>query len=785
MNRSAFLVACAFLSIRPAFATTYTADIATGSDNNVGTAAQPFQSLAKCVASLRVAGDVCELVGGTYEAGGVVAASGTASNPIVIRARQGDTVVIRQGAIPAWVQSEGNLWSATLPYTQLLASQRSNASYYERGVRIWSDAEPLTEARYPNLPENGTGTHPLIQAEAGSSNSTLVNASIPVGDLRGARAVIYPELRQLAENRRVNSSGIGRAYIDGGYFNMGAGRPFYLVGSKTLIDQDYEWTWDEPTGKIWIQMPARTNPVLAKVRIQTSSVAFTLQAASHVAIQGLRFQGVVPVATAGSVGVRYENLDIREAGILQFGDRAYEYLQMAGLVLREGAALTNSTITGCDGRCVNVVGSGVVVKQNIVRNGVRLGQYEGAISIGARNTRVESNLVENSGRDGIGFTIMGVENTIVRRNWIRNSGLRAWDAAGITIGAHPGGSVILDSNLIDGVANEGSGIFLDEATQRNTVTHNVIAGAALGLTLQANYATRNYTSQNNSIWNNTLLPGVGSFVAVRGVNNQAGTRYSNNITTALPTVQTIPTTSIVSRVSSRDEFIGQGAVWSGNLEAGIDPLLVDPATRNFGLRAGSRAIDIGEPGGWFFNGTKPDAGAVESGTQPWIYGPTGGVSGSPILGFEDAGKWNPPSWDNAAFAKELSSDKVEGNASLAVTANGYKVLESAPLQQSAIGGTNSIQGAIKLSTLQPNPWWVGQIAVNLSCPSRNIYNAWIGQLDLTPMPLGQWNNIGWTLPSDVSAALQGATYGDLSVSLVLNVNPGAGPILLDNFRFVP
>jgi hypothetical protein len=785
MFKSALFLASAFLSIHTAFATTYTADIATGSDSNLGTAAQPFKSLSKCVSSLRAAGDICELTRGTYDAGGVISASGTSSNPIVIRARQGDVVVIRQGSVPAWVQSQGNLWSASLAYTDLLASQRANASFYERGIRIWKDSTPLTEACFPNLPENGTGTHPTIETEPGSSNTILVNSTIPVGDLRGARAMAYPYLRQVVENLRVNSSGTGRVNINSGYYNMEVGKPFYLEGSKTLIDQDYEWTWDEPTGKIWIQMPARTNPILSKVRIQTSSIAFTLQAASYVTIQDLRFEGVVPLATSGSVGVRYENLNINEAGILQFGDNTYDYLQLAGLVLRDGAVLTGSTIDGCNGRCVDLAGSGITVKRNVVRNGVRMGQYEGAISVGGRNNRVESNLVENSGRDGIAFTALSVEGAIVRRNWIRNCGLQAFDAGGITVGGHPNGVVTIDSNLIMGVKNGGAGIFFDEATQRNNVDHNVVGGASTGFTAQANLGSKNYTFQNNSIWHNTILSDVASFMAIRGVSSQSGTRYSNNITSVLPTVESIQTTSISSRASTPAEFVGQGATWGGNLEAGTDPSLVNVAARNFGLQAGSRALDIGDVGAWVFNGSKPDAGAVESGTKQWIYGPDGSISSSPVLGFDDASKWNPPVWDNAAFGKELSPDKVEGNYSLAIVANGYKVLESAPMNQSVVGGTNSIAWAIKLSSQQPNPWWIGQMAVNLTCPSRNIYNAWIGQLELTQLPLGQWLNVGLTLPSYVSTALEGAKYSDLSISLVMNVNQGAGPLLLDNFRFLP
>ena len=111
MFRSAFLLASTFLCAYPAHATVYTANGATGSDANPGTATFPFKTLSKCVGALRAAGDVCELTKGTYEAGGVVTASGTAGNPVVIRARSGEDVVIQQGTISDWAQSEGTLWS--------------------------------------------------------------------------------------------------------------------------------------------------------------------------------------------------------------------------------------------------------------------------------------------------------------------------------------------------------------------------------------------------------------------------------------------------------------------------------------------------------------------------------------------------------------------------------------------------------------------------------------------------------------------------------------------------
>jgi hypothetical protein len=788
MNGSKFGLILAVLSSFPAFATTYTSDINAGSDNNPGTAAQPFKTLAKCLGALRQAGDVCELRAGTYEAGGTVGVSGTSTNRILIQARSGEAVTIRQGGVPAWAASGSNLWSASFDYNNLLSAQRANSNYYERGIRLWQESKPLTEACFPNLPEGPTGMHPTLLAEAGTSNSVVKHGQIPSGDLRGARVVVYPYLRQAAETRRVNSSSAGLVNMGSGYHPMDQGKPFFLEGSKALIDQDWEWAWDEPTGKLWIKMPAAVDPNQMKVRLQTSSTAFTLQGSNYVTISGINFQGVVPVATAGTTGIVYERIVVQEPGILRFSDAQFDYAQHAGLVLRDGAKLTHSVVSDCNGRCVDVAGMNVTVEHSFIRNGTRLGMYEGTISIEGKEARIISNLIENSGHDGIGFMGRGVEYSIVRRNQIVNSGLQAYDAAGITVGAHVNGTVILDSNLVMNVYKEGSGIFIDEASTQNWVNHNVIGGVAVGIQAQGNLTQKITTFANNLFWNNTILPGVTASFGIRAITSLAGSRFSNNITTALPVFQTILPASISTRTSSPSEYTSWGAIWSGNLEAGIDPRIKDVAQKDFSLQAGSPAIDIGVVGSYPYVGSKPDAGAVESGSKPWVFGPYDDEIPhvvNPVLGFEDVSKWNPASWDNSPYTKVLSSDKTEGSSSTAFTVNGYKSLTSAPLNQGDINGTGFIRWNMKVSAQQPNPWWAGQVQIMLNAPSRNLYSAWIGQVDLTNLPKGVWTEQLLPIPANVASALNGATYSDFTISLAINANSGSGPLQFDDLRFLP
>lgn len=791
MSKSkSWLILAVSATCASSYASTYYADAVRGSDSNLGTDAQPFETIGRCLGALQSAGDVCELKAGTYQAGGALNAWGTPENPVVVRARKGERVVIRQGSEPTnWTSGGNNLWSTNLDYFTLLEVQRQTPDYYERGIQLWRDAKPLVEACFPNQqPQDTVGAHRTVLTESSSDRTVLRHSQIPAGDLRGARAVIYPYLRLNAETRRVNSSSSGQVNIADGLNWMEPGKPFYLEGAKALIDQDWEWAWDEPSGLLWIKMPSGMDPNVEKVRVQTSSVAFTLGRSSHVLLQGLRFEGVVPIGSQDAYGVVYDSLDILEPGLLRFSEGTGLYTQLAGLVVRNGAKVMRSRIEGCNGRCLALAGDGITVENSVIRNGARLGQFEGAVAIQGRNASFRANLVENSGHDAISFMSQSTDGAIVRRNHLRNLGLQSWFGSGVSICRHPNGKVVVDSNLMEGVDKDGSGIFVDENSQNNEIHHNVVTGTTMGLLARGDRSRNDRTFANNKIWHNTFLPGTRYSIVLNAISNLGGSVIANNVVSAQPGEWRDPTRTEITGINV-GTLTGYGVSWLGNLEPGIDPWLQDPSRKNYGLRPGSPAIDIGNlGGGWAYLGTRPDAGAVESGTRQWLYGPRRPAdppAQNPILGFESLEAWNPPSWDYASYMKMLSTDKVEGASALAVTTNGYKVLESAPLSQTDLGGTGRINWAMKVSSQQPNPWWVGQVQIYMSCPSRNFWNQMIGFVDLTPLAKDQWGRSSVTIPASIANALQGATFSDLRVMVIFNLNAGAGPILLDDMSFTP
>lgn len=87
----------------------------------------------------------------------------------------------------------------------------------------------------------------------------------------------------------------------------------------------------------------------------------------------------------------------------------------------------------------------------------------------------------------------------------------------------------------------------------------------------------------------------------------------------------------------------------------------------------------------------------------------------------------------------------------------------------------------QLKQVSPNYYGATQLYVNI--PSLGLNTAYLGQVELTPLPVGQWNTVTFTPPSSVLSKLRGS-YTDLRVTIVVNAPYNATqPYLLDNLRF--
>jgi hypothetical protein len=154
------------------------------------------------------------------------------------------------------------------------------------------------------------------------------------------------------------------------------------------------------------------------------------------------------------------------------------------------------------------------------------------------------------------------------------------------------------------------------------------------------------------------------------------------------------------------------------------------------------------------------------------------TSAASVLGFESAGDWS------IAYAgtESTSSTHTQGSSSLAVKAHGYTVVTSKKLKSLGASVSQTLSLDFLLPTQQLNPWWYGSLQLFVTMPSKGIYNAYVGQEQLTGLPLNTFNRAEFTVPADVLTALRG-TYDDLQFSVALNVPSGSvGSYLLDNLN---
>ena len=165
---------------------------------------------------------------------------------------------------------------------------------------------------------------------------------------------------------------------------------------------------------------------------------------------------------------------------------------------------------------------------------------------------------------------------------------------------------------------------------------------------------------------------------------------------------------------------------------------------------------------------------------------TGDVSAD-TLGFETPNYWTIV--QGSASALQSSSARTRGDAALAVVKpSGYTRIESRALSSSSpalagltVGATAAID--INIPAVQANPYWFGAVQVYVTCPSRNIYNAYSGQVELTGKRTGVYQTLRFKLPDYAIQAIAGATFSDLKIGVVLNVPEGSqGTYLLDNLR---
>jgi hypothetical protein len=159
---------------------------------------------------------------------------------------------------------------------------------------------------------------------------------------------------------------------------------------------------------------------------------------------------------------------------------------------------------------------------------------------------------------------------------------------------------------------------------------------------------------------------------------------------------------------------------------------------------------------------------------------TNATSLARLFGFETLGDWT----SGQASLSLVTSPVTQGCAALAVAGQGYMTVEGRTFANSKVAVQPAVSVDLFVPSSQPNPYWTGALQLFLTCPSRAVYNQYVGQVELTGKPQNQYSTLRYALPSGLADALRKAA-DDCRFSLALNVNPTGRTWLLDNLRLTP
>jgi hypothetical protein len=169
--------------------------------------------------------------------------------------------------------------------------------------------------------------------------------------------------------------------------------------------------------------------------------------------------------------------------------------------------------------------------------------------------------------------------------------------------------------------------------------------------------------------------------------------------------------------------------------------------------------------------------ACSAATEDNVAQTSSALTNPEVLGFESV-----TGWSTTRGVLSSNTNHVQGNASLGVSnVAGNAQITSLPLSTlTQVSSTLSLR--ILLPTTQPNPFWFGNVQISVDAPSRGVFSAFIGQKDLTGLPLGSFQTLDFTVPPAVVSALGSGSYSDLRFTLTLNF-PSPDTYLLDDLSF--
>lgn len=446
----------------------------TGSQN------KPFSTIREATEILKP-GDVCMFREGVYRETVMPVRSGTSEAPIVFVAHKDETVVIT-GCDPIynWEQDKGEIY-----YTKTDMDLGHENQVFADGSMMW-------EARWPNAGGN-TPEHLLQFRSAnmgeGTTPTRIVDTNLPERDWSGARVWVASHKRWFCWTGRVTDHGKGYVSIENNADKEGnqVCKPkgqYYLFGTKTALDSENEWYFDENASRLYVWVSGGGAPS-DRVEIKRRQWAFDLRGMAHIHIRNV---AIVGASLATDDKSEHHYIDGCRVFYPYHSSRAesqYGSQVNTGIVLNgESHVVCNCEIAFTSGSGLVLAGRDCQVFNNYIHDCNYIGSYAAPLVFarGCSGHVASHNTIARSGRSCI--NTKGFYDCLLQYNDVGYAGYLTFDL-GLTYGngVEGGNSEIRYNWFHNNVSKDHNmGLYFDHGCKNIIIHHNVIlAGSNSGM----------------------------------------------------------------------------------------------------------------------------------------------------------------------------------------------------------------------------------------------------------------------------------------------------------------
>ncbi len=487
-----------------------------GQDGNAGTQAAPFRTLARAGLALQP-GDTLTVRGGVYRETLSLARSGSAGQPITVRAAAGEQVTVTGAdALTDWRQEANGTWSA--PFDAPQADQ----------IQLFDGAQPLREVTWPK--GGADPLHPAWAKMTAGGATTITDPSL-TGDAdhwRGALLFMPSGYAWICQSRTVTAYDPATHTLTfdpplpDAFYTPKKDNEYRLIGAPGEALASGEWRYDAAAKRVALRLADGAKPSDRAIEAKRRVWAVDLAGRQHVRLLGLGFRAAGLRTDGASANLVLDGLRGEWLGHNLRNDA-----EGAVVIAGQGHSVRNCSFRWSSSSVMRASGRGHRIENNLIECGNYGGKWQGVVALSGRDIVFAWNTVRDAGRDVLSIHHL-TESRIVH-NDLSHAGWLTADL-GMTYGHNTdfGGTEIAWNRVHENeAAHTQMGIYFDHCSHNVIVHHNAIWGVR-GDAIRFNNPGSYLLAYHNSCWHTGAI----STFDHSHRNDLLGTRYQNNIVNA-------------------------------------------------------------------------------------------------------------------------------------------------------------------------------------------------------------------------------------------------------------